>query len=107
MSDNIDKQKEEILFQLLTAWFDTFNSNKLNIFNKDKVAKLLKQELKKRGMWKCRKRGKLTLNYFKQLEEAKEVIIPVAPIVSIDRCKACNSKFVNNKCSNLFCEKYE
>lgn len=50
--------KQKQLISLLDQFFEEYDINKRDFLNKNQVARLLKEELKKKGRWKNKARGK-------------------------------------------------
>ena len=47
----ITPQEEQLLAFLLEGWFNTVNFEKPNLFVKNRVAIILKRELKRKNLW--------------------------------------------------------
>lgn len=48
----MEVRKDEMLFKLLKKWFEEANWEKYKFTSRDRIAKLIKQELKEVNRWK-------------------------------------------------------
>ncbi len=48
----LNDKESAALINFLTRWFNTQNTNDKNFYNRDAVAKLIKEKLKQKGNWR-------------------------------------------------------
>lgn len=93
----------KILEDSLDKWFNNVNLAARNIFNQNRIAKLIKKNLKKNGNWKDKPRGKE--NNVDNLKEKTSKITDT----NILKC-ICGQAIIRTdkgfyKCSNDWCDK--
>jgi hypothetical protein len=103
----MEQYKIKQLEELLKEWFESADFDSADFLNKNKIAKILKQELSRRKHWKGKPRGANnsadTLNKGKINKEELE-----KQLANILRCE-CGEPIIRSgkafMCSNICCNK--
>lgn len=106
-----NKELQE-LENLLSNWFNSIDLSARNIFNQNKIAKLIKSNLVKSNNWKDKPRGSHKGNSTDLLNKGKqtkkEMVSKIKELENLLVCK-CGRRFERKDdgkliCSFLFCE---